>query len=324
MLIDSLLIISGLILLVKGGDWLVDGATGLARHYKISELVIGLTIVAFGTSAPELVVSAVASVGGHSEIAFANVIGSNNLNLFIILGITGLIAPLTIRKSTIRREIPISLFAAMVLYLLANWGFASDDGNLLSRLDGVILLILLATFVYYVFKSMKNGEKNSEITEEKTVQKAYHPGRLALFIFLGLTGLIVGGRLVVDSAVDLARTLNISEKIIGLTIIAVGTSLPELVTSITAIRKKSSDIAIGNVIGSNIFNIFLILGVSSLCRPMEYSSLFNMDIYLLCLGTLLLLLFMFTGRKRVLERWEAAIFVVVYVAYVSYLMILPA
>jgi len=319
MLIDSLLIILGLVLLMTGGNWLVDGASSLARRYKISELAIGLTIVAFGTSAPELVVSFVASVDAHPEIAFGNVIGSNNFNLLMILGITGLVAPLMVHKNTIRVEIPVSLFAAVVLLLLANYGFMPGYGNMLSRIDGLILLVFLALFIYYVFRSMKTGEVN----DEQTAQTLFPLGKSLLFIILGLACLIAGGKVVVNSAVDLARALNISEKVIGLTIVAVGTSLPELVTSIAAIRKNSSDIAIGNVIGSNIFNIFLILGVSSLWRPLEYSPVFNQDIYLLIFGTLLLLLAMFTGKKRSFDRWEAAIFVAIYVGYVVYLIMRP-
>ena len=319
MLIDVLLIILGLALLIKGGDWMVDGASNLARRYKISELAIGLTIVAFGTSAPELVVSSVASVDGHPEIVFGNVIGSNNFNLFIILGITGCIAPLMVPDSTIRKEIPISLLAAVVMFLLANYGFLSGDGNMLNRIDGIILLVFFSVFVYYVFRSMKTDGNN----DEKTAKTVFPLGKSLLFIVLGMACLIAGGKLAVNSAVDLARILHVSEKVIGLTVVAVGTSLPELVTSVTAIRKKNSNIAIGNVIGSNIFNIFLILGVGALWRPLAYSPVFNTDIYLLIFGTLFLLLSMFTGRKKILDRWEAAIFVAVYVGYVVYLIMRP-
>jgi len=319
LLIDFLLIIVGLILLLKGGDWLVDGASSLARRYKISELAIGLTIVAFGTSAPELVVSFVASVGLHPEIAFGNVIGSNNVNLFFILGVTGLVAPLVVQKNTIRIEIPISLFAAVLLFLLANYGFILGNKNMLGRMEGFILLIFFVLFVYYVFKSMKAGEANNDETDKVifSLWKSW------LFIVLGLTCLVLGGKVVVDSAVNLARALNISEKVIGLTIVAIGTSLPELVTSVTAIYKKSSDIAIGNIIGSNIFNIFMVLGACSLWRPLEYSPVFNRDIYLLLGGTLFLLLAMFTGKKKTLDRWESAIFVAIYLGYIVYLIMMP-
>jgi len=316
LILNILLIILGMVLLVKGGDILVDGASSLARHFNISELAIGLTIVAFGTSAPELVVSLFASIGLHPEIAFGNAIGSNNFNLFIILGLTGMIMPIAVQKNTIRYEIPFSLLAAVILFFLTNFSFSPDGKNILNRIDGIILLVLFGLFLFYVAKSMKN----TETTEQVTVTKTLSLTKSIIFVVLGLIFLVAGGRLVVDSAVYLARAFNISEKIIGLTIVAVGTSLPELVTSITAIIKKSDDIAIGNIVGSNIFNILLILGVSSVARPMEYSLVFNRDIYFLMIGTLLLLLAMFIGNKRKLDRWQGAIFVLLYAGYVVYMI----
>jgi cation:H+ antiporter len=303
-------------LLVKGGDMLIDGSSSLARRFNISELVIGLTIVAFGTSAPELVVSLSAAIVSHSEIALGNVIGSNNFNLFIILGITGVIMPITVQKNTIRFEIPFSLLAAIVLFLLGNLAFFTAEKYTITRIEGVILLLLFALFLFYIYKSMKSSVPAGEGSSVKTLSFR----RTILFIILGLIFLVLGGRLVVDSAVALAQALKVSEKIIGLTIVAVGTSLPELVTSITAIVKKSDDIAIGNIIGSNIFNVFLILGVSAAVSPMEYSAVFNMDIYILILGTLLLLAAMFTGKKGKLDRWEAAVFVLLYSGYVVYMI----
>jgi len=316
MLIDILLIIAGMALLIKGGDFLVDGASSLARRLKISELAIGLTIVAFGTSAPELVVSLAAAIGSHSEIALGNVIGSNNFNLFAILGITALIAPLAVQKNTVRIEIPFSLFAAIILLLLANFNFLPNKKNMVSWIDGIILLLFFGLFLFYVYKSMKNSASADDISSAKT----HSMFKSILFIVLGLAFLVIGGRVVVDSAVNLARDLNISEKIIGLTIVAIGTSLPELVTSITAMLKKSDDIAIGNIVGSNIFNIFMILGTSALIKEMNYSPVFNMDIYFLIFGTLLLLLAMFTGNKRKLDRWEGAVFLLLYAGYVVYLI----
>jgi len=317
MLIDILLIIVGMALLIKGGDFLVDGASSLARRLHISELAIGLTVVAFGTSAPELVVSLAAAIGSHPEIALGNVIGSNNFNLFAILGITALIAPLAVQRNTVRIEIPFSLFAAVLLLFLTNINFLPNEKNIVSRIDSIILLLFFLLFLFYVYKSMKTADNIDDNSSVKTLSMF----KSILFLVLGLAFLVVGGRVVVNSAVDLARDLHISEKIIALTIVACGTSLPELVTSVTAIVKKSDDIAIGNIIGSNIFNIFLILGTSSLVRPMEYSPIFNMDIYFLIFGTLLLLLFMFIGSKRKLDRWQGAIFLALYVGYVVYLIL---
>jgi cation:H+ antiporter len=311
--LSVLLLVAGLVLLIKGGDWLVSGASSIARKYGISELVIGLTVVAFGTSAPELVVSVMAAVNRHPEIVLGNVIGSNNFNLFVILGITGIIAPLSVQLNTIRKEIPLSLGAAVLLLLLANEFFLNGQELSIGRWDAIVLLVCFVLFLFYVFKSMKRSEVEEEGGE--AVMKT----SLAVFAVLGgLAVLILGGRWVVNSAVDLARMFHVSEKVIGLTIVAMGTSLPELVTSLVAIRKKSADMAIGNVIGSNIFNIFLILGTSAMIRPMAYSTAFNHDLLLLIAGTILLLIAMFTGSRRKLDRWEALILIAVYVAYLVY------
>jgi len=306
-------------LLIKGGDMLVDGASSLARRFNISELAIGLTIVAFGTSAPELVVSLSAAVGSHPEIALGNAIGSNNFNLFVILGITALMAPIAVQKNTVRLEIPYSLFAVIILFLLGNIAFFSGEGTVITRIDGAILLLFFGLFLFYVYKNMKTSvpeTKSSDDSSAETLSLA----KSIIFIAAGLLFLVLGGRVVVNAAVSLAQALNISEKIIGLTILAVGTSLPELVTSITAIFKKKDDIAIGNIIGSNIFNIFLILGASSLISPVEYAPVFNIDIYILVLGTLLLLLAMFTGKKYRLDRWQGAVFLLLYTGYVIHLI----
>ncbi|MCA1744888.1 MAG: calcium/sodium antiporter [Bacteroidales bacterium] len=311
--LSILMLVIGLVLLVKGGDWLVSGASSVARKYGISELVIGLTVVAFGTSAPELVVSVLAAVNQHPEIALGNVIGSNNFNLFVILGITGIIAPLSVQVSTIRKEIPISLGAAVLLLLLANEFFMKGQVLNIGRWDALVFLVCFALFLFYVFKSMKRSDV--EVDAEGVAMKT---GMAVLAIVGGLAALILGGRWVVNSAVDLARMFHVSEKVIGLTIVAMGTSLPELVTSLVAIRKKSADMAIGNVIGSNIFNIFLILGTSAMIRPMVYSTAFNHDLLLLLAGTVLLLVAMFTGGKRRLDRWEAFILLAVYMAYLVY------
>jgi cation:H+ antiporter len=315
MIISVLLLIGGFILLVSGGDWLVSGSSGLARKYRISELAIGLTIVAFGTSAPELVVNVLASVEGHADIAFGNVIGSNNFNLFMILGLSGLLAPIAVQSSTVWKEIPLSLVAAVALLILANDGLFGFTASRLSRVDGLILLALFALFLYYVYRNMKEG--NNNLSQEVSPMKT---GKAVLLIVAGLAGLIAGGRLVVDSAVNIARFFHISEKVIGLTIIAAGTSMPELVTSLVAVKKKSNDIAVGNIIGSNIFNIFFVLGTSALIRPMTYSFVFNTDVTILIAGTIGLFIAMFTGVKKKLDRWEAAIFVIFFVSYIVLLV----
>ena len=304
----------GLILLIKGADLLVNGASSLAKKFNVSDLAIGLTVVAFGTSAPELVVNVMGAIEGHHEIVFANVIGSNNFNLLVILGITGLITPLIVQSSTVWREIPLSLFAIFLLYLLTNdlW---DADAFLLSRLDGALLLILFGGFLFYVYKQLPTDTEADADTPAPLT-----PLKIWSFILLGLAGLVVGGNLVVTNAIEIANRLGVSEKIIGLTIIAAGTSLPELATSVVAAFKKNTDIAVGNIIGSNIFNIFLILGVSSLVKPIQYDPSFNSEMYLLAGGTALLFIGMFTGEKKKLDRWEAALLLVIFLVYTGYLV----
>lgn len=303
-----LLLILGFGILIKGADWLVDGASALARKHKISELAIGLTIVAFGTSMPEFVVNTFAAYQSHADIAFGNIIGSNIFNLFAILGIAGLITPLIVQSSTVWKEIPFSFLAALLLFLLSNSFFS--ENQVLSRMDGLILLIFFCFFLYYVFWQLKTDNIQIEVNK-----KEFSNLKIWMFIGLGLAFLIAGGKLVVTNSVKIAEVLGISQTIIGLTIVAAGTSLPELATSVVAAIKKNNDIAVGNIIGSNIFNIFFILGVSSLIRPLEFNLNFNKDLYLLGLGTILLFIAMFSGKKKKLDRWEAGILLLIYIGY---------
>ncbi|HNZ80846.1 MAG: calcium/sodium antiporter [Bacteroidales bacterium] len=309
MTIQILLLLLGFVLLIKGADWLVDGGAALARKYHVSELAIGLTIIAFGTSMPEMVVNVFAAYKGHADIVYGNILGSNIFNLLGILGIAGLISPLIVQASTVWKEIPLSLLAVVILYLLSNSIFTQNE--LLSRWDGIILLLVFAFFLYYVFRQLK--EENTVSVEEQ--HKEFTIFKIIVFIVLGLALLVVGGRLVVNNAVKIAEFLGISQTIIGLTIVAVGTSLPELATSVVAAIKKNNDIAVGNIIGSNIFNIFFIMGVSSLIRPIEYNTKFNFEMYFLSFGTILVFIAMFSGKKRRLDRWEAGILLLMYVGY---------
>lgn len=309
------MIIAGFAALIFGANWLVDGASALAKKYNVSDLIIGLTIVSFGTSAPELVVNSLASYNGYSDIILGNILGSNNFNLFITLGIAGLIYPMRVQKSTIWKEIPISFGAALLFYMMANNFFFSDTTAVL-RIDGAILLLCFAAFLFYIFKEMKAGKE--PIEEIIYIPKSNF--KIWSLILLGLAGLIIGGQLVVDNGVKLATLLGISEKIIGLTIIAVGTSLPELLTSVVAALKKNSGIAIGNIIGSNIFNILFILSVSSFIAPIEFHSYFNLDLYILLGGTIFLFLSMFVGKKNRLDRWQSAFLLLFYLVYTGYLV----
>jgi cation:H+ antiporter len=272
--------------------------------------------VAFGTSAPELVVNIYASSSGHDGIALGNAIGSNLFNLFFILGITGIIVPLKVQSSTVRKEIPMSLIATVLLLFLANNFFNGSAGEL-SRIDGFMLLAGFAYFLFYVYRMQRNSPDADATTEKPVPVKMF---KVVLQITAGLAGLVFGGNLILDNAVEIAHMIGISEKVIGLTIVAAGTSLPELATSIVAAIRKNNDIAVGNIVGSNIFNILMILGLSSVIRPLSYDQLFNQDLILLFAGTILLFFAMYTGKRRSLDRWEAAIMLVVYIAYVVWLI----
>jgi len=313
MIISVLLVVAGFVSLIFGASWLVDGASALAKKYKVSDLVIGLTIVAFGTSAPELVVNSISSVKGYSDIVLGNIIGSNNFNLFIILGLSGLVLPIKVQTSTAWKEIPISLFISiLILFLLNDFIFAGT--TYLSRIEGFIMLVLFSLFLYYVFNQMKKDPQIVTTLNQMTGIKIWG------LIIGGLGGLILGGQLVVVNSVEIANTLGVSEKIIGLTIVAAGTSLPELVTSIVAATKKNSDIAIGNVIGSNIFNLLLILSISSIINPIPYNPKFNLDLIILIGGTVFLFTSMLTGQRKKLDRWEAGVLFGFYIIYTTYLV----
>lgn len=313
MLLQIILLLLGFGLLIIGANWLVDGASALARKFRVPDLAIGLTVVAFGTSAPELVVNLFAAGQGHHDLVFGNIIGSNNFNLFLILGIAGLITPLVVKSSTVWKEIPLSLAAILVLLLLAN-DFLLPDQHILSRIDGIILLVLFVFFLWYVFRQMKSDvELHLECKDCSGIKTA------GMIIF-GLGGLIAGGRFVVVNAEALALGLGVSEKIIGLTVVAMGTSLPELVTSVIAGIKKNNDIAIGNIIGSNIFNVFLILGLSATIKPQYYNPAFNTDILMVIFGTLFLFVAMFAGKRHRLDRWEAGVLLIIFTAYTVFLI----
>jgi cation:H+ antiporter len=314
MLIQILFLVIGFILLFKSADWLVKGSSALAKKMNVSDLAIGLTVVAFGTSTPELVVNIFASLDNRPDIVLGNIIGSNNFNIFIILGISALISPLVVQSSTVWKEIPISLLAVILLIFFAN-DFFFYQGFLLSRLDGLMLLILFIAFVYYVYSQLGNDTTNQVVSFH-----LYTTQKIIMLVIGGLLGLTFGGRLVVYSSIEIANLFNISEKIIGLTIIAAGTSLPELATSVVAALKRNNDIAVGNIIGSNIFNIFFILSVSILINPITFNTKFNLDISLLFLGTVVLFIAMFTGKKKKLERWEAIILLLLYLTYTVYLI----
>jgi cation:H+ antiporter len=308
----------GFILLIKGAYFLVDGASSMARRLNVSDLVIGLTVVAFGTSSPELFVNIIASAKGNTDLAIGNILGSNIANGFLILGVSSVIYPLSVTKGTVWKEIPFSLLAAIVLGFMANDRLI-DNRNFssLTRIDGLILLSFFMIFLYYSYgiaKEIAGVEQHVRVEQKSTATSV-------LYIGVGLVGLTLGGKWIVDGAVVMAKTLGMSESSIGLTIVAIGTSLPELVTSAVAAHKRNAEIAVGNVVGSNIFNVFFVLGISSIIRPLPFRVKNNLDIGVVILSSLLLFLFMFTGKKRSLDRWEGAVFLVLYAAYVIFLLI---
>lgn len=316
MINNILLIIFGFLLLIKGADWFVEGASALAKRFRISELAIGLTVVAFGTSAPELVVNVFSAYSENYDLVYGNIIGSNNFNLFIILGLTGIITPLAIQTNIAWRQIPFSFLATLLLFFLVNnFLLPGSETPGLSRFDGLILLIFFIAFLIYVFRQLRS-ETSSMPENIKSISGA----KMIIFIIAGLAGLIIGGKLVVNNAVKLATMLHVSEKIIGLTILAAGTSLPELATSVLAALKKKNDIAVGNIIGSNLFNILFILSVSSFVKPIPFNPLFNTDIYILAGGTIFLYIAMYTGKFKKLDRWEAGVLLLAYLVYWMFLI----
>ena len=264
------LLIAGFAALIKGADYFVDGASGIAKFFKIPSILIGLTIVAFGTSAPEAAVSISAAMKGNNGIAFGNVIGSNIFNISVILGITALILPLDVNKQTMRKEIPLTLLAGVALLVLSADVFLKGSQSMwLDRGDGAILILFFIVFVYYIIEAGLNSKDTHENYMPENEDETPKLGLNLIYTLGGLAAILVGGNWVVNSSIDIATSFGISQTIIGLTIVAVGTSLPELITSITAARKKNTDIAIGNIVGSNIFNIFFILGASALISPIS-------------------------------------------------------
>ena len=325
-------IVVGFSLLIKGADWLVDGASSIARKLGISNLVIGLTVVSFGTSAPELVVNIFASFRGSAEIAIGNIVGSNISNTLLILGLTAAIIPLTVQKSTVFKEIPFCLLASLILFIMAN-DLLIDHYSIseLSRSDGFAFLGFFIIFLYYTFGIRKQGqpENGNEEEKQKVVKTSlWIPG---WEIFGGLIGLSIGGEFAVRGAIDIAEILGLSEAFIGLTIVALGTSLPELTASLVAAFKKMPDISVGNIVGSNIFNIFWILGLSSIIRPLPFHPEINFDLLVVIASTLALFVFIHTGKlpRRLLfwrqreghmiSRWEGIALLTSYFAYIGYI-----
>ncbi len=314
-MLPYVLLIVGFAGLIKGADWLVDGASSLAIRFGVSHLVVGLTIVSFGTSLPEIVVTILSLIEGETDLAIGNVLGSNIANILLVLGITAMITPVVAERDTVWKEIPFCLLAAVLLGIVANDTLfdADSTGDVISRIDGLIFLLVFFVFLYYLFEVIRNqptpAEKDGET--ESWFGAAFR-------IVLGLIVLIIGGRWVVNGALELASALDIDEGVVGLTIVAIGTSLPELATSVVAALRKNPGIALGNVVGSNIYNILLVLGIGSQIAPLPVVSGLNFDIAVVIVVTVALFVSMVIGiPKRQVNRWEGGLFVLAYIAYLG-------
>lgn len=314
MLVQLILLVIGFVVLIKGADIFVEGASAVAKHLNVPDILIGLTIVAFGTSAPEAAVSIKAVLNQNSDMVLGNIVGSNILNILLILGIAAFIAPITVQNNTIKKEIPFSLLASILMsvLLLDHW-WNNDVKDMISRQDGSVILIFFAIFIYYLISLAKSGEAEQ-------VTPAYSLPKAILFSALSLVAIIVGGNLVVDSASEIAKSVGVSDKFIALTIVALGTSLPELATSIIAAKKGKQDLVLGNIIGSNIFNICFVVGFSSaFINNVIPSSPMGVDLFVMVASTFLLFIFAFTGKK--ISKSEGITFLALFIVYYGYLII---
>lgn len=308
------LLIIGFVMLIKGADWFVDGAAGIADKLHIPQLIIGLTIVAMGTSAPEAAISISASVQGSADIAVGNILGSNILNILIILGITSVITPLAVQKSTVKYEIPFVIIISVIFGLIGLFD------NSIGFIDGILLWVLFIAYIAYLFIMTKKGKiQADESDDEDNDKKPKKVWQLILFGIIGIALVVFGSNITVNAATEIATMFGMSERFIGLTIVALGTSLPELVTSITAALKKNADIAIGNIVGSNIFNILFVIGTSAMITPVAYQNQFLID-SIFCVATAMLLLLLVLNKDKKLKRWGGIIMLICYAEYFVYLI----
>jgi cation:H+ antiporter len=307
----------GFVFLVKGADFLIKGAISLARRYNISDIVIGLTIVSLGTSLPELIINLFASIKGSSSIAIGNIFGSNIANVLLILGLAAIFNPLPLKRNTIFSEIPFALIAALLVGFLANAAFTGTESSLfISRFDGIVMLLFFCLFILYVIKIAK--EPSTVQTQNNNLLPI---SKSVLFISLGMVLLYFGGNWVVSGAIEISAIFGLSEELIGLTVVAIGTSLPELVTSVVAARNKNVDIAVGNVVGSNIFNLLWVLGLSAVIKPLPFDVINNVDILVMILSTTLIILSLALDKKNRINKVSGFIFVLLYFGYIYYLIV---
>lgn len=319
---DILLLIIGLALILAGANFLTDGSAALAQRFRVPEFIIGLTIVAVGTSTPELVVSVLSAIAGKSDVAIGNVVGSNIFNVFLILGVCALIRPLPLTAGNIRRDIPFGVATSLLLLVLAmdSW-FKAGAVDRIGRLDGILMLVIYLLLMTYTIRATgRTAPADSPADGSQTQKRPMAGWLMAVMIIGGLAGLIFGGELFLDNATALARRMGISESVIAITLVAGGTSLPELASSVVSLLKGKSDMALGNVIGSNIANILLILGLSATIHPLTMGGITLVDLLVVLLSAVLLFLAAFTFRRRAVDRWEGVLFLVIYAAYIAYLI----
>ncbi len=314
-LIPLLLLILGFVALILGANWLVNGATSVGVRAKLSPLIIGLTIVAFGTSLPEMIVNVFSCIKGSPGLAIGNIIGSNTMNILLILGVSALIWPVDVSRVSIRRDIPVGFVATLAIFLMANYLFPVQ-ANAINWIEGLVLLLMGLAYLLLTFLKKDPQEESEE------VQQAMPWGKTILSLLFGIVGLYIGGELVSNNAQILARNWGMSESTIGLTVVATATSLPELITSIVAAVKKNSGIAIGNVLGSNIMNIFIVLGVSALITPLPFEPIMNKQLLILFVANALMLLFVFTGKGRKISRWEGTLLMLGYIGFMWFSLVM--
>ena len=305
----------GFVALILGANWLVNGATSVGIRAKLSPLIIGLTIVAFGTSLPEMIVNVFSCANGSPGLAIGNIIGSNTMNILLILGVSAIVWPIDVSRVSIRRDIPVGFIATLSITLMANYMF-TGQAQTINWIEGIALLLM--GFAYLLLTMLKNDPKE----EIEDVQEAMPWGKTILALIAGIIGLYIGGELVSRNAQILAKNWGMDEGTIGLTVVATATSLPELITSIVAALKKNSGIAIGNVLGSNILNIFMVLGVSSIITPLPFDPMMNKQLMILFAANILMLLFVFTGKGRKISRWEGALLTLGYVGFMWFSLVM--
>lgn len=319
---DIFLLILGLALILGGANFLTDGSAALAQRFRVPEFIVGLTIVAVGTSTPELVVSALSAAAGNSDVAIGNIVGSNIFNVFLILGVCALIAPLPLTGGNIRRDLPFLTAVSVLLLLLTSdrlLGLGEVDA--IGRIDGIVMLLLYIALIRYTIRAeRRTAAQATQTTQTEKPQRSRSLWLIVVMIAGGLAGLIFGGELFLDSASAIARALGVSESVIAITLVAGGTSLPELASSVVSLLKGKSEMALGNVIGSNIANILLILGLSATIHPLTLGGITRIDLLTVLLSSVLLFVTAFTFRRKAVDRWEGAIFLVIYALYIGYLV----